>query len=167
MKKQFSVLLILLVFFVYGCTSAKEKEAPKTPVLPETTHLTLEKSGILLSVSPKLRPLAALNNNAKAGTEVSSIQVTVDNNTQDPVPVSPVFVSLESSNGEKYKYSPDLTRSFTGKASFKTISLPPGYRGGGLLIFELPKGIKIKNLLYDDAAGHNMRLQFPPKSEKV
>lgn len=167
MKKRFVVLLILLAFFLYGCTPAKEKEVPKTPVIPETTHLTVEKNGILLSVSPKLRQLAALNNNAKVGSEVSSIQVTVDNNAQDPVPVSPDFVTLESSNGDKYKYSPELTKSFTGKASFKTISLPPGYRGGGLLIFELPKGIKIKNLLYDDAAGHNMRLQFPPKSEQV
>ncbi|RJQ41322.1 MAG: DUF4352 domain-containing protein [Nitrospiraceae bacterium] len=162
MKKLTVILFSILLLVSAGCAGSKKKEpVPVPPSQPDTSHLTAEDKGLEVSISREMRALTGMIASSREGYEVYSIQVAVANNSKDNVPISPDFVTLKASDRTEYKYSPDLTETVTSKAAFKEVTLPPDYRGGGLLIFELKKGSVMENLNYKDDSGHDMTVKFP------
>ncbi len=164
MKKLFIMLLCLLIAVFAGCTSAKKNEVPPPQSRPDTDtiHLTAEDKGMVLSVSRNIRPIPQMNIYTKEGFEVVSILVKVENNSKADIPVSPEFVTLQTSEGTAYKYSPSLTQTQpVGKSAFTSRTIPPDYQGGGLLIFEIKKGSRAESLTYKDTSGHNLTIKFP------
>ncbi|PKM81323.1 MAG: hypothetical protein CVU89_09940 [Firmicutes bacterium HGW-Firmicutes-14] len=162
--KKFLILVIIISLTAFiGCSKTKQQgSAPEPPPeQPDTAHLTAEDNGLALSISREIRSLSGMNISGKDGYEVVSIQVAVDNNTKDNVPISPEFVTLKMTDGTEYKYSPELTQTITSKAAFKEVTLPPDYRGGGLLIFELKKGTIPDSLIYADNKSHEIPVKFP------
>ncbi len=163
MKKTIGLLLCLLLPVLTGCTSEKKEPPAKPPIQADTAHLTAAANGLDMSVSREFRSLSAMNIYAKTGYEVVSVQVALENNSKSNVPISPDFVTLKMTDGTTYKYSPALTDNITSRAAFKKVVLPPDYRGGGLLIFEIEKGSTAETLTYDDKAGRKMTIKFPAR----
>lgn len=161
MKKLIVMLLFLSLMIASGCANTKDKPAPpKPPEQADTAHLTAEDKGLAISVSREIRSLAALNTYAKEGYEIVSTSVAIENNTKDNVPISPDFVTLKTTDGTEYKYIESLTDKITSKAAFKAVTLPPQYRGGGLLIFEVKQGSDAETITYKDTIGHDMNVKF-------
>jgi len=160
MKKLLVLILCILLPVLAGCASDKKEQPVPKPPKTDTTHLTAEQRGITIKVSREIRNLSRMIKSSKEGHQVVSLQVAVENDSKDNVSISPDFVTLKTVDGTEYKYSPDLTETVTSKASFKKVTLPPDYRGGGLLIFEIKQGAKIESLQYKDGAGRDIPIKF-------
>ncbi len=164
MKKLFILLLSVLIIVVAGCSKSETKSPPPEPNTQEkadTAHLTAEDKEFKMSVSKEIRSLSAMNIYNKEGHELVSVLVALENVSKDNVPISPEFVTLKTADGTEYKYSAELTRQITNKSAFKEVVLPPDYRGGGLLLFELKKDSPPDTLTYKDDSNHEMTVQFP------
>ena len=164
MKRIFLVSLTILLIIFTGCSKQEPKDQtppPKSDNL-DTTHLTTEDRNLKISVSKKIRSLNGMNIYDREGYDLVSVQVAVENHSKEEnIPISPDFVTLKTSDGSEYKYSPSLTQQITNKAAFKEVVLPPDYRGGGLLLFELKTGSITDSLTYEDESGHTMTVKFP------
>ncbi|MBU7007668.1 DUF4352 domain-containing protein [Phosphitispora fastidiosa] len=168
MKKLFTLLLCSLILVFAGCGKTETKNpppAPDTEDKADTAHLTAEDNEFKMSVSKEIRSLTAMNIGTKDGYDVVSILVAIENVSKDNVPISPNFVTLKTLDGAEYKYSQELTQKITSKSAFKEVVLPPDYRGGGLLLFELKKDSIPETLTYKDEANHEMTIQFPTKTK--
>ena len=168
MKKLFTLLLCSLILISAGCGKTETKNPPPasdTEEKADTAHLTAEDKEFKLSVSKEIRSLTAMNISTKDGYDVVSILVAIENVSKDNVPISPDFVTLKTSDGAEYKYSQEVTQKITSKSAFKEVVLPPDYRGGGLLLFELKKDSVPETLTYKDNSNHEMTIQFPSKTK--
>lgn len=167
MRKLFTVLLCIILMVFSGCTSAKKEEPAPKSVQPDTTHVTAEDKGVIISTSREVRDMTQMIKPTKEGNTVFGILVALENNSRADVPISPDFVTLKTTDGTTHKYSPELTNSkILGKSAFSNRTIPPDYRGGGLLIFEVTKGVKAESLTYKDNSGHNMSLNFQTQAPK-
>lgn len=156
MKKLF-LLLLCALFIVAGCTEKK----PPVQIgndKPKTDHLISEQDGVTVEVSNELKTFPKSMISTKEGYDVVGVSVIVVNKTKDNLPISPDFVTLVSMDGTEYKYS-EIT-SITGKGAFKSVALPPEYRGGGLMLFEIKKDVKISKVLYKDDQGHEITILY-------
>lgn len=161
MRKWF-ILLLCTFFLIAGCGAEKKEETPPPKAEPNTTHITVEDKDLSLEVSRRVRSFSGMKNlQSQEGYEIIGISVKITNKSKNPVEISPDFVTLVTADGTKYKYS-ELT-SITGKGGFRKVTLPNDYQGGGLLLFEIKKGIPAEKVLYTDQSGHNL----PVKLEKT
>ncbi|WP_418792386.1 DUF4352 domain-containing protein [Phosphitispora sp. TUW77] len=164
MKKSIVLLLSIFILILAGCSKTAPKTPPSAPNTEENAdaaHLTSEDKNLKISVSKEIRSLTAMNINTKPGYDVTSILVAIENVSKDNVPISPKFVTLKTTDETEYKYSEELTMKITSKSAFKEVILPPDYRGGGLLVFEIKKDSVPDTLSYKDNSGHEMTVQFP------
>lgn len=167
MRKLFTVLLCIILLVFSGCTNAKKENTAPKPVEPDTAHVTAEDKGLIISTSREVRDMTQMIKPTKADNSVFGILVAIENNSKADVPISPDFVTLKTNDGTTHKYSSELTNSkILGKSAFVSRTIPPDYRGGGLLIFEVKKGLKVDSLLYKDNSGHNMTLNFQTQAPK-
>lgn len=165
MKKFVTVFICILTVLIAGCSNPAPKVAPPQPEAEDTTHLTVQDKGMGLSVSKEVRSMSQMIPSSKKGYDVVSILVKVENNSKANIPVSPDFVTLKTTDGTEYKYSPQLTDNGPlGKSAFTARTIPPDYSGGGLLLFELKTGSKVQSLTYNDKT-HNMTIKFPVSSQ--
>lgn len=163
MKKILLILLCFNLIIFTGCTSSKKSQipAPKPPAESDTAHLSVEDKGIVVSVSKEVRNMTQMIKPDKSGFDVVSVLVKIENNSTTKVMVSPDFVTLKTDDGKEYKYAAALTAgSPLGKSAFSKRPIPPEYRGGGLLLFEIVAGTKAESLIYKDDSGHFVTLKF-------
>jgi hypothetical protein len=162
MKKLFTVLVCLAFLVFTGCFTPENKVPPPLKSKPEvaSAHLTADNNGLLMSVSRKVRQMSAMNIYTKAGYEVVSISVSLENNTKENIPISPDFITFKAVGGTQYKYSAKLTEQITSKASFKKVNLFPNYRGGGLLLIEIKSGTNLESVTYKDSSNHEITIKF-------
>lgn len=167
MRKLFTVLLCILLMVFSGCTDTKKEDPAPKPEQPDTTHVTAQDKGVILSTSREVRDMTQMIKPSKAGNTVFGILVAIENNSKADVPISPDFVTLKTNDGKTHKYSAQLTNSqILGKSAFTNRTIPPDYRGGGLLIFEVNSGSKAASLIYKDNSGHNLTLNFQTQAPK-
>lgn len=164
MKRIATVLMLLLVCIVTitGCTDNKKNEpAPKPPEEQkvDSEHLTAEQQGITLSISRQLRSMSGMITSTKENHEVKGLLVKLENASQNNIAISPDFVTLKTTDGTEYKYSPQLSE-ILGKSSFIKRQVPPDYEGGGIILFEIKKGAVPQEVTYKDDSGHNMVVKF-------
>lgn len=158
MRKWF-ILLLCSIFLIAGCGTAKKEETPPPKSEPNTTHIVVEQKNISMEVS---RQVKEFKNSpmfqTQEGYEVVGISIKIENKGPNPLEISPDYVTLVTSDKAKYKYS-ELT-SITGKGGFRKVTLPKDYQGGGLLLFEIKKGIPAEKVRYTDKAGHDISVQL-------
>lgn len=164
MRKWF-ILLLCTLFLASGCGTAKKEEAPAPkPESTPSTHIVVENKDITLEIS---RQVKEFKNSpmfqTQEGYEVVGISLKIDNKGKNSIDISPDFVTLVTSDGSKYKYS-ELT-SITGKGGFRKVTLPTDYQGGGLLLYEIKKGIPAEKVIYTDKAGHNITIELNKMGE--
>lgn len=165
MRKWFILLLCtLFLALASGCGTAKKEEAPAPKPEPNTTHIIVEDKDISLEAS---RQVKEFKNSpvfqTQEGYEVVGISLKIENKGSNPIDISPDFVTLITSDGTKYKYS-ELT-SITGKGGFRKVTLPRDYQGGGLLLFEIKKGMPAEKVIYTDKSGHNITVKLDKVGE--
>jgi len=167
MKKLMVFMLCLAIAVLTGCSKPQQQQpAPKPSEQIDTAHLTAEDKGLKLSVTREVRNMTKMITSSKEGYDVISVLVKVENNSKDNIPVSPDFVTLKTTDGTEYKYSPALTEGGpVGKSAFTKRSIPPDYQGGGLLIFELKTGSMVQSLTYNDDQNHEMTIKFPSNTK--
>ncbi|GAB4267157.1 hypothetical protein [Thermincola ferriacetica] len=156
--KKYIIVILCVAFLLAGCTGSKVP-APKPDTTPNTNHLTAQKDGITLEVSRELKTFPKNMLATKEGYDIVGLSVIVINKSQQNVPISPDYVTLVAIDNTTYKYS-EITESVTGKGAFRKVTLPPDYRGGGLLLFEIKKGIKINKVIYKDQMNHEFNINF-------
>ncbi|MFZ5640637.1 MAG: DUF4352 domain-containing protein [Bacillota bacterium] len=162
--RKWIIVLLCTLFLIAGCGTAKKEEAPAPKSEPNTTHITADDKDISLEVSRQVKKFDSIKAlQSQEGYEVVGISVKIENKGSQPVEISPDFVTLITSDGTKYKYS-ELT-SITGKGGFRKVTLPKDYQGGGLLLFEIKKGIPAEKVQYTDKAGHNKTLKLDKVGE--
>lgn len=163
--RKWLILLLCSIFIIAGCGTAKKEEAPPPPKSqPDTAHIIVDDKDISLQVSRQVRKFTSMKAlQTQEGYEIVGISVKIENKGQNQFEISPDFVTLISSDSTKYKYS-ELT-SITGKGGFRKVTLPPDYEGGGLLLFEVKKGIPAEKIQYTDKSGHNLSVKLEKAEE--
>ncbi len=156
MKKWF-LLFLCMSLLVSGCWSSKQTPPPKT-TQPNTNHISAEQGGVKVEVSRELRTFPKSMIATKEGFDIVGISVVITNNSKENVPISPDNITLVAVDNTQYKYS-EVT-SITGKGAFKAVVLPPEYRGGGLLLYEIKKGVKIDKIVFKDKLNHDITIKF-------
>lgn len=167
MKKLLVIMMCIAIAVLTGCSKPQpQPPAPKPSEQTDTAHLTAEDKGLKLSVTREVRNMTKMIPSSKEGYDVISVLVKVENNSKDNIPVSPDFVTLKTTDGIDYKYSPSLTEGGpVGRSAFTKRSIPPDYQGGGLLIFELKTGSMVQSLTYQDDKNHKMTIKFPSNTK--
>ncbi len=166
MKKLLALLLCIALFVFTGCTEEKPEPAP-SPSVEDTSHLTGEDNGFIVSTTRDIRNMTQMIKPTKPDYEVISLLVKVENNTKADIPISPDFVTIKTADGEIHKYSSTLTNAKPlGKSAFSERTIPPDYRGGGLLIFEIKSGLTVDTLHYKDDSGHDITLKYRTEQPK-
>lgn len=162
MKRYLSAVLVFLFCFVAisGCTGTKRMAPPpKKSEKTDSDHLTAEQQGLKLTVSRGLRSMSSMIKSSKPNYEVKGTLVKLKNNSENNILISPDFVTLKTTDGAEYKYSPELSE-FLGKSTFIKRRVPPDYEGGGIMLFEIKSGATPQSLIYKDNSGHNMTIKF-------
>lgn len=163
MRKWF-IMLLCSIFLIAGCGTAKKEDTPPPKSEPNTSHIVVEQKDISLEVSRQVKEFKnSTMFQTKEGYEVVGISIKIENKGAKVVEISPDYVTLVTSDKTKYKYS-ELT-SITGKGGFRKISLPKDYQGGGLLLFEIKKGIPAERVLYTDTSGHDFNVPLNKTGE--
>lgn len=178
--KYFFLVSIAIILLATGCSRSKTQteidfkpgseahpnQVPKAAPKEDPSHITLTKNKITFSVSKKPKYFDKNMIVPEEGKVVAGLFIAITNDTQEDLLIDPKFVEITTDDGGKHGYSETKT-SITGKGAFKIMALPPTYRGGGLLLFEIKDKAEIQSVKYDDHKGHIFNVTLSEPSKKV
>jgi hypothetical protein len=141
-------------------SGGNSKQTPKA----DTAHINLTKDKVTFTVSKTPKYFDKNMIVPEEGMVIAGLSITLTNDTPNDLLIDPKYGEITTNDGQKHTYSETKT-VITGKGAFKTIVLPPTYRGGGLLLFEIKDKAQIQSVKYDDQKGHvfNVTLLESPK----
>jgi len=162
--KKILLLSFLAALLLSGCASKEPQVPPHAGNQEEKSgHLKLVQGPLTLEVSQKPKYFNPELMPADDGKVVIGLFTAITNDSDQDLTIKPEFVTIITEDGKSYQYSEART-AITGKGAFKAMALPPHYRGGGLLLFEIPRDQQVDKVLYEDQAGHKftVNLLVPP-----
>ncbi|MFZ5627259.1 MAG: DUF4352 domain-containing protein [Bacillota bacterium] len=164
MKKIFLLSFLVAALLLGGCASTQPQVPPHASNREEKSgHIKLVQGPLTLEVSQKPKYFSPELMPAEKGKVVIGLFTAITNDSDQDLTIKPEFVTIITEDGKSYQYSETRT-AITGKGAFKAMDLPPHYRGGGLLLFEIPRDQQVDKVLYEDQAGHKftVNLLAPP-----
>lgn len=165
MRKLLPYLLILSLILT-GCGKNSEiSEKPTPPPAPPNNHLRLELNKIIFETSASPKYFNKEMVPAEEGFVVASLFFAFTNHSDKDLDINPEFLEITVADGRKFKASEKTV--ITGSGAFKNQTLPTGYRGGGLLLFEIPEDQKISRVYYHDDQGNDFTLDLLQKPSKI
>lgn len=167
MKKILLLSFLMAALLLGGCASTRPQVPPHTSNQEEKSgHLKLVQGPLTLEVSQHPKYFKPEMMPADEGKVVIGLFTAITNDSDQDLAIKPEFVTIITEDGKSYQYSEART-AITGKGAFKAMDLPPHYRGGGLLLFEIPRDQQVEKVLYQDQAGHQFTVNLLAEPGKV
>lgn len=149
-----AVIVALLLISITGCTESQNttQSVSSTPTQGQGQSQGQSTQDMSVTIKPMGTTMQIGSyDTPKAGDVFVQYMATVKDNKVDSLDVSPIYFSLQASNGVIYDidgatYSSEIH-------GFESVKLVPGGSQSGILVFQIPQNVKPVAVLYKDFFG--------------
>jgi len=139
-----AIIVALLLISVTGCTGSQNTTQSVSTNQGQSTTQAISVTIMPMGTAMQI----GRYNTPEAGNVFVQYTVTVKDNNVPQLEVSPNYFGLQSSNNVIYK--PDFATYSIDIHGFEMAKLVPNGAQSGIIVFQIPQGVKPVAVIYDD-----------------